>query len=134
RDDQQVSIKLAELVDNLRFEASPKGNWLSTVRNRVNYRHDFGAWYPYRGQHPTGAVDDRLVLNWLHDPMSINLTSHNEGELRRFQETCSFIIATCRVLAEDMSERCSTGRSFHTYGWIAMSRLAQQRIRRTLRV
>jgi hypothetical protein len=128
-DNQQVSVKLDELTGNLRYE-SPKGTWLSTVRNRVNYRHDFGAWYPYRVQRPSGSVEERLVNAWLLDPLSINLASHNDRDLRRFQATCSFIIATCRVLAADMAERCSSGRSFHSYGWLAISRLSQPRLQR----
>jgi hypothetical protein len=130
-DNQQVSVKLAELCDNLCYDSSPKGTWLSRVRNRVTYRHDFGAWYPYRGQHPSGTVEERLVSGWLLDTLSINLTSHNDRDLRRFQATCSFIIAACRELAADMAQRCSSGRSFHLYGWLAISRLAQQRSQRS---
>jgi hypothetical protein len=129
-DNQLVSVKLAELAGNLHYNSNPKGTWLSGVRNRVNYRHDFGAWYPYRGQSPMGSVEERLVGGWLSDPVSINLTSHNDRDLRRFQATCSFIVATCRVLAADMAERCSAGRSFHSYGWLAISRLTQQRSKR----
>jgi len=126
-DNQQVSAKLAELVDNLCYESCPQGNWLSVVRNRVNYKHQFGAWYPYSGQKPFGAVEERLAKNWAQDPMSINLASHGDKNLRRFQETCSFILGCCRELASDMATRCSTGKSFHTYGWLAISRLLDQR-------
>ena len=126
-DAQQVSAKLSELVDNLCYDSCLKGTWLSVVRNRVNYKHDFGAWYPYKAQQPSGAVEDRLTRNWQVDPMTINLTSHGDKSLRRFQESCSFIIGSCRVLASDMAVRCSAGRSFHTYGWLAISRFVQQR-------
>lgn len=130
-ENQQVSVKLAELADNLCYRSSTRGTWLSSVRNRVNYRHEFGAWYPYRGQNPSGTVEERLVNDWLADPMSLNLTSHNDRELRRFQATCAFIIATCRELAADMAERCPVGRSFQHYGWLAIARIAQQKSGRT---
>lgn len=133
-DNQQVSVKLAELADNLCYRSSARGTWLSAVRNRVNYRHEFGAWYPYRGQNPAGIVEERLVNDWLADPMSLNLTSHNDRELRRFQATCAFVIATCRELAADMATRCSSGRSFQHYGWLAISRIAQQRGQRNVTV
>lgn len=126
-DNQRVSARLNDLVENLCHESCHKGNWLSVIRNRVNYKHQFGAWYPYRGQLPSGAVEERLVRNWLKDPMTINLTSHRDWDLRRFQETCSFIIGCCRALASDMALRCSSGKSFHTYGWLAISRFAEQR-------
>jgi hypothetical protein len=126
-DDQQVSAKLTELVDNLCSDSCPKGTWLSVVRNRVNYKHQYGAWYPYTAQHPSGTTEERLTRNWRVDPMTINLTSHDDRYLRRFQETCSFIIGCCAVLASDMATRCSKGRSFQNYGWLAITRFAQQR-------
>ena len=126
-DNQAVSGRLTELLDNLCYEACPKGNWLSVVRNRVNCRHQFGAWYPYRPEDSWGAADERMTNHWLADPMGINLTSHAERNLRRFQETCSFIVACCRVLVSDMASRCANGKSFHTYGWLAIDRFARQR-------
>lgn len=126
-ENQQVSVRLSELVANLCFDSCLKGNWLSVVRNRINYKHQFGAWYPYRSQSPSGTIEERLTKKWLGDPMAINLGSPNCETMRRFQETCSFIIGVCRVLALDMATRCSTGKSFHVYGWLAISRFAQQR-------
>lgn len=126
-DAQQVSAKLCELSSNLCFDSAAKGNWLSIVRNQINYKHQFGAWYPYAVQAPKGSVDERLVLNWRTDPMSIDLASHGDQYLRRFQETCSFIIGSCRILAIDMAERCPKGKSFHSYGWLAITRFAAQR-------
>jgi hypothetical protein len=126
-EDQQVSAKLSELVDNLCCDSCPRGTWLSVVRNRVNYRHMYGAWYPYTAQHPSGTTEERLIRNWRLDPMAINLTSHDDRYLRRFQETCSFLIGCCAVLAADMATRCSRGRSFHNYGWLAITRLAGQK-------
>jgi hypothetical protein len=126
-DDQQVSSKLAELADNLCFDSCPKGTWLSVVRNRVNYKHMYGAWYPYTAQHPSGTTKERLTRNWRVDPMTVDLSSHGDRYLRRFQETCGFIVGCCAVLASDMSTRCPTGRSFHNYGWLAIDRFARQR-------
>lgn len=126
-DNQVAATKLTELVQNLCFDSCVKGTWLSVVRNRVNYKHQFGAWYPYRGQRPSFVVEERLTRNWCLDPLDVDLVSHGDRDLRRFQETCSFIISCCRVLAFDMADRCPTGRSFHTYGWLAISRLTQAR-------
>jgi hypothetical protein len=60
-DNQQVSAKLVELVDNLCYESCGQGNWLSVVRNRVNYKHHFGAWYPYSGQTPFGRQEPAQI-------------------------------------------------------------------------
>jgi hypothetical protein len=126
-DNQLVAGKLTELVQNLCYDSCVKGTWLSVIRNRVNYKHLYGAWYPYRGQRPSFAVEERFTRNWSLDPFEVDLVTHGDKDLRRFQETCNFIISWCRVLAFDMAERCPSGKSFHTYGWLAISRLTQAR-------
>jgi hypothetical protein len=126
-DNQLVSAKLIELVGNLCYDSCPKGTWLSYVRNRVNYKHQYGAWYPYRGQRPSFLVEERRIGNWCSDPLALDLASHGDRTLLRFQETCGFIVSCCRILALDMADRCPTGRSFHTYGWLAIARIRQQR-------
>lgn len=126
-DNQQISLRLSELVANLCFQSCAKGTWLSVVRNKVNYRHQFGAWYPYRAEESWGAIDERTTEHWMLDPMKIELTTHTDKNLHRFQETCNFIIASCRVLADDMASRCAAGKSFHNYGWLAIMRFTAQR-------
>jgi hypothetical protein len=49
---QLAAVKLSELTDNLGYRATAKGNWLSVVRNAVNYSHRFGTWFPYAGRSP----------------------------------------------------------------------------------
>jgi hypothetical protein len=124
-ENQLVSIKLADLSQNLCHDSSPKGTWLSNVRNAVNYRYSHGAWYPYTDQASHGQMDSQKKGAWLSDPMTINLSVPGINNIRRFQDTCSFIIGACRELTQDMAARCSTGKSFHTYGWLAVSNLTK---------
>lgn len=49
-----------------------KGNWLSQIRNKINYQHTHGVWYPYEGaSHDT----ERVLKNseWLKDPSYFEL-------------------------------------------------------------
>ena len=71
----------------------------------------------------SGGVGERL--NPAVDPMTINLSVPGTTNVRRFQDTCNFIISACRVLSLDMAARCPTGKSFHTYGWLAISNLTK---------
>lgn len=124
---QQVSAKLSELCENLSFAHCNNGSWLSFIRNGVNYRHHFGAWYPYRDYK---SYYDRLYDNctsWKSDPMAINLRLAQGRTIERFQATCSFIIGLCSVLVSDMAKRCSLGKSFHRYGSMAFLNLLEQR-------
>ena len=48
KDNQFVAAKLIELADNLSYSSFSGGNWLSHVRNIVNYNHRLGLWYSYQ--------------------------------------------------------------------------------------
>jgi hypothetical protein len=120
---QSSAGKLSEMLSNLRFNGSRNGAWLSTVRNRVNYDHSWATWYPYSQRH--SYYDDlaRHVADWDRDPLEIDLTSHQNRDLLRFQATCNAIMALSKSTAEDMAQRCTVGKSFHDYGFLAFNRL-----------
>jgi hypothetical protein len=48
-DRRDAARQLDELAQNLAYGPYANGAWLSGVRNRVNYRHELGAWFPYSG-------------------------------------------------------------------------------------
>ena len=120
---QLASTKLSELAANLCFASSPKGSWLSAIRNAVNYQQRFATWFPYADQRTYyGQLSERLT-EWKQDPEGIDLVSHDGKDLRRFQSTCNFIIALCHATIFDMKARCSAGDSFHTYRSLAFLNL-----------
>ena len=126
-EDQQAAVgKIGEILGNLSFGGAPKANWLSTVRNTVNYNHGLSTWFPYRER--TKYYDQLFlcVREWRQDPMNIDLSSHEGRDLRRFQATCNCILGLCRELAEDMASRCSTGKSFQEFGCMAFLNILNQ--------
>lgn len=128
RSDQLVATQLLDLCTCLSFANCGNGSWLSFVRNEVNYRHQFSSWYPYKDYK---SYYDRLhdsIKCWKLDPIKVNLKYQNGKDLQHFMNTCIFIIGCCRVLARDMSKRCSQGKSFHLNGSIAFVNLLDQRL------
>jgi hypothetical protein len=123
---QLASAKFSELAANLSLASAGSGRWLSTIRNAVNYDQKYATWYPYSGEQKYQNRLFEKVSEWNGDPMEIDLTSHQEKDLRRFQATCNFIIAVFRSSAVEMSRRCSAGRSFHEYGTLACLNLANR--------
>jgi hypothetical protein len=113
--------KLEDFATALTNENSLRGNWLSNVRNQVNYGQQLGAWYPYGGQKKTADELFSNVTMWKNDPMNISLSAKNP--LRYFQEVCNFAIGLCRVVMEDLNSRCPSKDSFCRYGSIAFLRL-----------
>jgi hypothetical protein len=131
-DNQLVSSRLSDLAENLAYKSSPNGNWLSNMRNLVNYRHRFGTWYPYSGQPKYFSTLSNRSHLWLSDPMSIDLANHGDKDLSRFLATCSFLVATCRSLVWEMGNRCPEGKSFHSYGSIMLLNLITKSTSRRL--
>jgi|ERR1035437_3589344 hypothetical protein len=125
-DRQSASAKFSELAANLSFGSAGRGRWLSTVRNAVNYSQKHATWYPYSGEQKYYKQLFEKIAEWTGDPMAIDLASHEDKDLRRFQATCNFIIAAFRSSALEMAQRCSAGRSFHEYGALACLNLANR--------
>ena len=69
------SLKLA-----ISQSGSAKGNWPSQVRNRANYQHNYGVWYPYKN----AFHDHEAILRnseWLKQPQAFDLNP-NIGEIQ----------------------------------------------------
>jgi hypothetical protein len=63
----------------------------------------------------------------MQDPADIDLNEKPGRDLLAFQNTCGFLTALCRTLVVDISKRCSTGVSCHTYGSLALLNLIEQK-------
>jgi hypothetical protein len=114
---QNVAAKLSELCDVL---SSRNSNWLSNIRNMTTYRHEYSAWYPYSKYQKYYDNLYDCISHWNSDPMNIVIWPNQDKELLSFMEACSMIVAICNCLIEDMTSRCSTGKSFHIYGPLAI--------------
>jgi hypothetical protein len=118
---QQVAAKLTEVQSALSYGSNAgRGSWLSEVRNRTNYRHEYGAWHPYTDRFEYYDRLHTIFRQWQGDPMSINLWGQPGRDLQRFAEVSAFIVGLCRVMSEDMARRCTKGTSFHRTGGLAI--------------
>lgn len=120
---KDVGAKLIELLAVMSSSGCNGGNWLSYVRNFVNYRQEFGAWFPYREQ--KRATANRLFeirQKWINDPMDIDLAGKLELEV--FLSACVFLVAWCREMVFDMVARSPDRKSFFTYGPVQLMKVA----------
>jgi hypothetical protein len=127
RPGQLVSAKLIEIRTVL-LGVSQNTGWLSTIRNRINYQHEYGTWFPYQNRSPyyDGLFD--ILEGWKKDPMQLQFWPSNGRELQRFMEATVVVLSFCRVIVEDMSSRAPGGQTFHRYGFNALiDRLNQPR-------
>ncbi|WP_346206181.1 hypothetical protein [Aeromonas salmonicida] len=70
-----------DLISNIKSAISKsgagKGNWPSQIRNKVNYQHSHGVWYPYKN----ALHDHSKVLRnseWLKGPKNFDLSTTND--------------------------------------------------------
>lgn len=87
-----------------------RANWLSKLRNEVNYQHKHGAWYPHeKSKNFRENVFDNLNV-WHKGPkLVINDKAHY---LDKFTQACTFLVALVRELIYDISSRNPYDDSF----------------------
>jgi hypothetical protein len=125
---QQAALDLDVFRAGLCEGGLHNGNWLSNIRNRVNYRHDFDAWFPYgRPAKHYAAILNAGHDRWLHAPLPLRNIPVHGRELERAVELSSAIVALCRSLVEHIGESNSGGKSFVNYGPQSIIRRARSR-------
>ena len=89
---QSLSKQFADLADALTERGSyPSGNWLSFMRNEVNYNSYSGAWFPFEKSTPIFSELIKRVRHWRNfkndfiDPNSV------KSDQERFFITCFMI-------------------------------------------
>lgn len=117
------ALFISDLADSL-CQKGLNGTWLSNVRNAVNYRHEFGAWFPYKNL----AVERKellaIVAHWQRQPQTIHLKL-SEDTLKKHVAVSTAIVSICHLMVNDM-RRLGGARSFHSYSSLALTRLAAQ--------
>ena len=49
-------ISIKNLLKPPQFsQNSSRGDWLSEIRNNINYRHEYGLWFPYKSNPPNNS-------------------------------------------------------------------------------
>jgi len=113
---QRAASTLAEIEDAIKDGGSQlKGSWLSVIRNRINYQHGFGAWYPYQSSQDYYGQLQGKAQSWRNDPDTFSIWPRPGRELQRFVETSTLLVAICIDVSKDMTKRCPAGTSFHEY-------------------
>jgi hypothetical protein len=109
QDGQKLAMMLGDFLKSLDPFGGPK--WFSTVRNRLNYAHEYGAWFPY----VKSTCDyDRLqsVLSaWNTSPDEV-IAARGEDELIRFASACSFLLSLCSTTVRDLTYRSKSTSPF----------------------
>jgi hypothetical protein len=100
-------------LDSLRHLISDLGtrshNGLSDVRNALQYKHQFGAWFPVKMRKRQCEGLARLTSHWTMDPMRVVVPRKAEDPISGLVSACVFIISLWRALLLRLAERSSAG-------------------------
>ncbi|TMI97183.1 MAG: hypothetical protein E6H08_02720 [Bacteroidetes bacterium] len=113
---QRILTKLADLKNTLTAFGSNGGNWLSKVRNEINYKHKNGLWYPYKDAEKYFNRIEAMIENWEKVPDQLDLTSNYDKPILRFLDACIFMVSLYLNSAKDMADKCPKGTSFQSHG------------------
>lgn len=120
---QLVFVQLQALQQILGMVGPSMHGALSMVRNDLQYKHQFGVWFPVQIKKRERELLGRLVAQWLRDPMTIDVGLHDGNVLRNFVVACAFLVGLCRVLIFRIAERSTEGaRSFVCFGPVSFLR------------
>lgn len=120
---QAVCAKLAALERVLASSGVAMGGSLRVVRNELQYRHAFDAWFPAKISRKDILRLGRLAAQWERDPMTIEIDAPGLEAFERFVVSCAFIVSVCRSLLLRIAARSQEGaRSFICSGPISYLR------------
>ncbi|EEE47039.2 hypothetical protein SADFL11_4328 [Roseibium alexandrii DFL-11] len=99
---QAVSKKFSDLVDALSARGRhPAGNWLSLMRNDVNYKSLHGVWFPFNKSTP--VFDDlmKYVKGWRDCSTDFGDPNTIKNDRERFFVTAFIVIDLGLSIAQD---------------------------------
>jgi hypothetical protein len=119
-DMQKVLSKLLDLKNTLTSYGANGGNWLSKVRNEINYKHVKGLWYPFRNAEKYFDKIESIAKNWVEMPDVLDLSVNNDKPILQFMDTCIFLVSLYLNSAKNMDKFCPKGKSFQSQGVLSL--------------
>lgn len=98
----EIITFLSSLRVGLETAGSSAGNWLSTFRNNVNYRHSYDAWFPYKRSSVRFDQVSRYVDGWRRPDFSPSIALMEVDERAKFFGVCSVMLYFLRGVAQDV--------------------------------
>lgn len=89
------------------------GAWPSSVRNAINYRQDFGVWYPYERSAAAASALTKRMGRWIPaDPLAFDIGQGGD-DLACFVDLCKVVAQILTAALKDISARSPrASRSF----------------------
>lgn len=104
----EISGKLRQILCK---HGNNDGGWASTVRNAINYRQDFGIWYPYTKKPKYYQHASSRLRRWKPtDPNGFDIEPSG-GEVEGLADVCSVLSQLLMATLKDISARAPDSRT-----------------------
>jgi len=115
KDAQEAAVLFLEILEVLRTSPCRNDyNWLSLIRNELNYQHKHGAWYPHYRVSRFREEVNRYIAGWKRSPSAMLVPE--EHILIRFSKGCAQLVSLMRELLQDLNRRNPNNDSFLRHG------------------
>lgn len=114
QDALNASQTLTDLRKQLCRRGKNNGSWLSSVRNDLNYRHDYGVWYPYKVTSRVALSLITRMQRWLPGAVDEYEIGWGSDELGCFVDSCNVMARLLTAALSDLSMRSRKTR----YGFV----------------
>lgn len=98
-----------------RSHCSNKGNWLSHIRNSVNYQHTHGVWFPYTKRTTAKTTIETASRNWIK-PETIKPIESSNDDIEFFFQVSTMINSLFRELLVSCVSRAGLRKSRFSQG------------------
>lgn len=92
-----------------------KGNWLSVMRNSVNYQHSHGVWFPYERKPVAPDCIEAIAKDWTSPVASLEI-GLNKSDIESFFEVVLLINSLLRELLVSCSSKAGEKNQAFTNG------------------
>lgn len=91
-------------------QGKTNGAWPSTVRNNVNYRHEYGVWYPYKLTARAGSQLLLRMANWVPQAEDGYDIGASADELACFVDVCNVMTQLLTAALSDIARRSTKSK------------------------
>lgn len=95
------------------FVKTKEPNWFSSVRNRLNYSHEYGAWHPYTKSTRAPKQITEALDTWKNYSDGSDI-GRGTDEIIHFARACAFLVGLCRVTTLDIANRSGMKSPFRS--------------------
>lgn len=93
------------------------GNWLSQIRNSVNYQHSYGTWFPYERRPISPSCITKLSEEWKKHPIILN---HNvkKNDIESFFDITANLLSLFKTLLTSCANKSGSKNTVFSNGSI----------------